>query len=74
MSGAGRKSYYRKRVVNEYLRGCPEPQAGQSVVVAKGSRGGNIIEVSFPGKSEVELALLPTRFKKVRKYYWYCGG
>ncbi len=52
--------------MNDYLGDCPEPQNGQSVVEAKGSRGGNIIEVALPGKSEVELALLPTRFKKVR--------
>ncbi len=52
--------------MNEYLGDSPKPQDGQSVVEAKGSRGGNIIEVALPGKSEVELALLPTRFKKVR--------
>jgi probable RNA-binding protein EIF1AD len=47
MSGAGRKSVYRKSVTKEYLDGMPEPDAAQGDVIAlvKASRGTNIFEV-----------------------------
>jgi probable RNA-binding protein EIF1AD len=45
MSGAGRKSLYRKSVTTEYLSGFPEPEVGDYIALVKASRGTNIFEV-----------------------------
>ena len=47
MSGAGRKSAYRKSVTEEVLNSFPEPdrEAGERVARVVQSRGGNILQV-----------------------------
>lgn len=47
MSGAGRKSAYRKSVTEEVLHSFPEPNvaAGERVARVVQSRGGNILQV-----------------------------
>ena len=47
MSGAGRKSAYRKSVTEEVLNSFPEPDAakGERVAQVVQSRGGNILQV-----------------------------
>lgn len=47
MSGAGRKSAYRKSVTEEVLNSYPEPDvaAGERVAQVVQSRGGNILQV-----------------------------
>jgi len=47
MSGAGRKSAYRKSVTEDVLNSFPEPDvaAGERVAQVVQSRGGNILQV-----------------------------
>ena len=66
MSGAGRKTAYRKAVTEEVLSGYPEPDAavGELVARVEAPRGGNIIEVAC-GNGHAGLALLPQKFRKL---------
>ncbi|OQR94761.1 hypothetical protein ACHHYP_00935 [Achlya hypogyna] len=64
MSGAGRKSGYRKGVTQDVLYGEPEPEAGEVIVQVKSLRGGNLFEVETP-TGEVSLAMLPTKYRKL---------
>jgi probable RNA-binding protein EIF1AD len=64
MSGAKRKTKYRKHVEEGILSGTPEPGPGDMVALVLGSRGGNLIEVRAPD-GETMLCLLPARFRKV---------
>lgn len=45
MSGAGRKSQYRKSVTDDYLNGLPLPEDRDVIAQVKSSRGTNIFEV-----------------------------
>jgi probable RNA-binding protein EIF1AD len=63
MSGAKRRSGYRKGLTDEVLHGLPEPQEGQCIVKLLGARGSNLFEVESE-RSDVALALLPTKFRK----------
>ena len=65
MSGAGRKSGYRKSVTNGFLNELPLPEEGRSVVAQVGApRGSNVFEVLLPDGSQ-SLALMPNKFKKL---------
>ena len=66
MSGAGRKSSYRKSVVDDYLNALPEPNESDGELVAHvgASRGSNVFEISI-GSEVLELAILPNKFKKL---------
>ena len=46
MSGAGRKSKFRKKVTDDFLHALPEPGDGEYVMRVTGSRGANIFEVA----------------------------
>lgn len=69
MSGAKRKTKYRKGVENEILGDLPEPQSENEFVVrVLGLRGGNLVEVETADGhrlGQVELCRLPSRFKNV---------
>ena len=64
MSGAKRRTKYRKQVEDDVLYGTPEPGENQTIVVMVESRGGNLLEVmSTEGKTS--LCRLPTKFRKL---------
>jgi len=60
MSGAGRKSAYRKSVTEEVLNSFPEPDvaAGERVAQVVQSRGGNILQVRGCGGDGWDEALM----------------
>lgn len=64
MSGSGRKSHYRKNVVEDFLNSYPIPIEGEEIVRVITSRGTNIFEIETI-KSAVELALMPSKFRKL---------
>ena len=65
MSGAGRKSGYRKSVTDGFLNELPLPEEGKSAVAQVGApRGSNVFEVLLPDGSQ-SLALMPNKFKKL---------
>ncbi|GMI29325.1 hypothetical protein TeGR_g8426 [Tetraparma gracilis] len=79
MSGAGRRSAYRKALMTSILDSLPEPDPPSTVVVrVSGSRGGNILEIEVPSVPsspavpsapaaplQSSLALMPTKFNKL---------
>ena len=69
MSGAKRKSKYRKHIESAVLDEFPEPQESEEVVVVVASRGGNILEVKPAATSDEEeapaLCLLPSKYRKL---------
>ncbi|GMI40690.1 hypothetical protein TrCOL_g5089 [Triparma columacea] len=54
MSGAGRRSVYRKHLTNSILEGYPEPEEGEIVGRVVGSRGGNIIEIEIAREVDIQ--------------------
>ena len=52
MSGAGRKSAYRKSVTEDVLNSFPEPdtERGERIAQVVQSRGGNILQVKMQSK------------------------
>lgn len=67
MSGACRKSHYRKHLTDQVLNDFPEPDIEQNEEIARiaASRGGNTLEITLPNDAKVELALLPSKFNKL---------
>lgn len=66
MSGAGRRSGYRKSVTASYENDYPTPSEERQEYIGKvrGNRGTNIFEFELANGS-VELARMPNKFKKV---------
>jgi len=66
MSGAGRRSGYRKSVTTSYENDYPLPSQEKQEYIGKvrGNRGTNIFEFELANGS-VELARMPNKFKKV---------
>ena len=66
MSGAGRRSGYRKSVTTSYENDYPTPSLERQEYIGKvrGNRGTNIFEFELANGS-VELARMPNKFKKV---------
>lgn len=66
MSGAGRKSHYRKAVTDDVLNSfpLPDPENGLHVVRVLQSNGGNIFQIQF-GDEQTGLAMMPTKFRKL---------
>jgi len=64
MSGAKRRTKYRKRVEDDVLYGEPEPEENQCIVVVVASRGGNLLEVCNDEGAKA-LCRLPTKFRKL---------
>jgi len=54
MSGAGRKSKYRKGVMSEFLNELPVPEEGEVIALVRGTRGANIIEIELPVAAATE--------------------
>lgn len=65
MSGVKRRTKYRKNITEETYEGMPEINENQLIVKVKGSRGTNLFEVIKSPESEIELAMLPSKFKKL---------
>lgn len=66
MSGAGRKSQYRKHLTDAVLHDLPEPEEGQQVAQVVATRGGNQFEIQTAQHSSTpQLAILPTKFHKL---------
>lgn len=64
MSGAGRKTQYRKSVTDDFLHSDPVPGENEFIMEVVESRGSNIFEVKAPdGKKE--LTMLPKKFHKL---------
>ena len=64
MSGAKRRSGYRKTVESATLYGSGEPSASQRLAIVVAAAGSNLLRVRTED-GEAALALLPTRFRKV---------
>ena len=64
MSGAGRKSGYRKGVTDSYINEYPLPIDGKLIMQICNPRGSNQFEV-IDEYNNKDLALLPARFRKV---------
>ena len=66
MSGARRKTKYRKNVTSEYLNELPLPDAekGEEIVVLVKSHGSNILEIATTS-GETSLCRLPTKFRRL---------
>ena len=66
MSGARRKTKYRKNVTSEYLNELPLPdgEKGEEVVVMVRSHGSNILEIRT-ASGEISLCRLPTKFRRL---------
>ena len=62
MSGAKRRTKYRKQVESDILDALPEPETGELIVEMIVSRGGNILEVRS-SSDEVALCRLPAKFR-----------
>ena len=76
MSGAGRKSGYRKGVTDSFLNDYPLPEEGISQIVkVKGVRGSNQIEI-IDANGQESLALLPNKFRKLIYLFtsWWDDG
>lgn len=64
MSGAGRKSSYRKGVAQQYTDAHPLPDENARVVRITASRGSNLFDIELQ-TGEPALAMLPTKFRKL---------
>ena len=64
MSGAKRKSGYRKTVQDDTLNGAPEPGPHESLAVVGECVGANLFKVTTPAGS-TGLAMLPTKFRSL---------
>ena len=62
MSGAKRRTKYRKQVESDILDALPEPEEGELIVEMVVSRGGNVLEVRS-AEGEVALCRLPAKFR-----------
>ena len=69
MSGAGRKSGYRKSVTDSYANDLPIPSNSEIIGRVKGCIGGNMFDIEFPLSSSHYKAsssvVLPSKFRKV---------
>mmetsp|Transcript_13666 Transcript_13666/g.17485 ORF Transcript_13666/g.17485 Transcript_13666/m.17485 type:complete len:194 (+) Transcript_13666:151-732(+) len=64
MAGIGRRTLYRKSVMDSYLNELPELEEGQMVAEVKAPRGSNLMEI-LCSNGEESLAMLPTKFRKL---------
>ncbi|KAE9048951.1 hypothetical protein PR003_g111 [Phytophthora rubi] len=64
MSGAGRKSAYRKGVTSRVLYGDPEPKENELIVRVTALRGSNLFEV-VDAEGTKAVTMLPTKFRKL---------
>lgn len=64
MAGIGRRTLYRKSVMESYLNEVPELEEGQLIAKVIASRGSNILEITA-STGEESLAMLPTKFRKL---------
>lgn len=64
MSGAKRRTPYRKQVTDSVLYELVVPTDSQRVAVVLRSHGSNILEVQCEG-GDIGLAMLPTKFRKL---------
>jgi len=64
MAGVRRRTKYRKNTVKSVEDEFPVPGENEMIVRVTASRGDNIFEIEIP-EGESELALLPTKFRKL---------
>ncbi len=66
MSGLGRRTHYRKHLTDKVLNDYPVPAEDESIAKVVATRGGNQFDIILPGGSdEQQLAILPTKFRKL---------
>lgn len=65
MAGLGRRTHYRKHVTDSVLHDMPEPDVDESIAVVISTRGSNQFDVQFPHSNDSQLAILPTKFRKL---------
>lgn len=66
MSGLGRRTHYRKHLTDKVLNDFPIPTEDESIAKVVATRGGNQFDIVLPGGSnEQQLAILPTKFRKL---------
>lgn len=66
MSGLGRRTHYRKHLTDKVLHDFPVPSEDESIAKVVATRGGNQFDIVLPGNSnEQQLAILPTKFRKL---------
>ena len=65
MAGLGRRTHYRKHVTDSVLHDFPEPLQDESIAVVVQTRGSNQFDVQLPHSTESQLAILPTKFRKL---------
>lgn len=66
MAGLGRRTHYRKHLTDSVLNDFPEPHPPQSrLAKIVSTRGSNQFDVLLAGSDVPELAILPTKFRKL---------
>ena len=66
MSGLGRRTHYRKHLTDKVLNDLPIPTEDESIAKVVATRGGNQFDIVLPdGSNEPQLAILPTKFRKL---------
>lgn len=65
MAGLGRRTHYRKHVTDSVLNDFPEPGETESIAVVVSTRGSNQFDVRLPNRTNSQLAILPTKFRKL---------
>ena len=65
MAGLSRRTHYRKHVTDSVLHDLPEPGVEESIAVVVNTRGSNQFDIRLPHLSEIHLAILPTKFRKL---------
>ena len=65
MAGLGRRTHYRKHVTDSVLYDLHEPEENESIAMVVATRGSNQFDVRFPNTNDSQLAILPTKFRKL---------
>lgn len=65
MAGLGRRTHYRKHLTDKVLHDFPEPTGNESIAKVVATRGGNQFDIILPLDNSPQLAMLPTKFRKL---------
>lgn len=64
MAGLGRRTHYRKHLTDQIMYDLPEPLENECIAQVVSTRGSNQFDIKL-SDSEVVLAILPTKFRKL---------